>query len=391
MIRVLLVLLLTHLTVALTASIPATAQTARPQIEETLQDTLQNEVQRQGVIKRVLNYFANSNKKHDKKFNMSIIGGPHYSNESSFAIGFGAEGIYRAAADTALRYSTATLTSNVSVLGCVEMRLRNNLFFDRNKWRSYANLRLALLPRYIWGFGFDNAEEADNKSEYTLNFIRFNVNLLRELADNLYIGPTLSYEFNMGRKFESSRFWEIDRISRSYGIGVTMEFDSRDLPTNATKGVLINISQTNYTGFDTKPYFRTVLIADWFKRLGPSTVLATDFYAMLNYGTVPWQMYAQMGGSHRMRGYYEGRYTDNNMITFQAELRQKIYRRIGMTAWVGAGNVYGDNNSFCWRHTLPNWGVGFRWEFMKNVNIRLDYGMGKRMQSGFNFGLEEAF
>ena len=36
-------------------------------------------------------------------------------------------------------------------------------------------------------------------------------------------------------------------------------------------------------------------------------------------------------------------------------------------------------------------GVGYRWEFKKNVNVRLDYGFGKSGQSGFLFNINEAF
>lgn len=40
---------------------------------------------------------------------------------------------------------------------------------------------------------------------------------------------------------------------------------------------------------------------------------------------------------------------------------------------------------------LPNFGVGYRWEFKKDVNVRLDYGFGKSGQSGFIFNINEAF
>ena len=36
-------------------------------------------------------------------------------------------------------------------------------------------------------------------------------------------------------------------------------------------------------------------------------------------------------------------------------------------------------------------GIGYRWEFKKNVNVRLDYGFGKNGQSGFIFNINEAF
>ena len=39
---------------------------------------------------------------------------------------------------------------------------------------------------------------------------------------------------------------------------------------------------------------------------------------------------------------------------------------------------------------LPNAGIGYRWEFKKGVNVRLDVGFG-RGEKSFNFSLNEAF
>ena len=43
-----------------------------------------------------------------------------------------------------------------------------------------------------------------------------------------------------------------------------------------------------------------------------------------------------------------------------------------------------------WREVLPNYGIGYRWEFKKKVNVRLDLGFG-RHQMGFIFNINEAF
>ena len=42
------------------------------------------------------------------------------------------------------------------------------------------------------------------------------------------------------------------------------------------------------------------------------------------------------------------------------------------------------------RQTLPNGGIGYRWEFKKGINVRLDYGLSKN-GGGFIFSLNEAF
>ena len=92
-----------------------------------------------------------------------------------------------------------------------------------------------------------------------------------------------------------------------------------------------------------------------------------------------------------MRGYYEGRYRDKNKIETQIELRQHIWRRNGIVLWAGAGTVFPKFSKMRINHVLPNYGLGYRWEFKKNVNVRLDYGLGKAGQSGFIFNINEAF
>jgi len=40
---------------------------------------------------------------------------------------------------------------------------------------------------------------------------------------------------------------------------------------------------------------------------------------------------------------------------------------------------------------MPNYGLGYRWEFKKGVNVRLDMGFGKWHEKGVNFSINEAF
>ena len=70
--------------------------------------------------------------------------------------------------------------------------------------------------------------------------------------------------------------------------------------------------------------------------------------------------------------------------------RQHVWRRNGVVAWVGAGTVFSKFGDLRWREVLPNYGIGYRWEFKKKVNVRLDLGFG-RHQMGFIFNINEAF
>lgn len=91
-----------------------------------------------------------------------------------------------------------------------------------------------------------------------------------------------------------------------------------------------------------------------------------------------------------MRGYWEGRYRDKMEADATVELRQHVWRRNGFVVWGGMGNVFRKISCLELRHTLPNFGLGYRWEFKKGVNVRLDVGFGRNGR-GINFSLNEAF
>jgi len=98
----------------------------------------------------------------------------------------------------------------------------------------------------------------------------------------------------------------------------------------------------------------------------------------------------ELGGSIRMRGYYSGRYIDNDIASAQIELRQHIVRRLGCAAWIGAGSVFPTINEFDAANILPNYGLGLHFEIKHNENARVDFGFGKET-CGFVFGLSTAF
>ncbi len=97
-----------------------------------------------------------------------------------------------------------------------------------------------------------------------------------------------------------------------------------------------------------------------------------------------------LGSDERMRGYYQGRYRDKNVVSSQLEYRRQLTWRHGVVAWVGAGTMGPSIDSLNDGRWLPSAGVGYRFEFKPRVNIRLDYGIGKG-SSGFYFQVGEAF
>ena len=65
--------------------------------EDTTTQHKDSTVQKRTFFKRFLDYFNDANKdKNHKKFDFSIIGGPHYSTDTKLGLGLVAAGLYRA-------------------------------------------------------------------------------------------------------------------------------------------------------------------------------------------------------------------------------------------------------------------------------------------------------
>jgi hypothetical protein len=94
-----------------------------------------------------------------------------------------------------------------------------------------------------------------------------------------------------------------------------------------------------------------------------------------------------------MRGYYEGRYQDKNLIAFQTELRTPVYKRWGAVIFTGVGKVSAHlPELFDFQELKPSLGIGLRFAINKkeNLNLRVDAGFGKHSQ-GTYINLAEAF
>lgn len=359
----------------------------------TKQDTL---TKKKSLLTRFLDYFndANKNKEH-KKFDFSIIGGPHYSTDTKLGIGLVAAGLYRANAnDTLLPPSNVSLFGDVSTVGFYMLGIRGTHIFPQDKYRADYTIYFYSFPCKFWGMGYDMGDDDSNKSDMKRWQARFKASFLFHLGDNLYLGPMVSYDYVIGRRIERPELLNgMDQHTWNIGAGFSAVYDTRDVLTYPHRGFYINLSQCFRPRFMGNDYAfsTTELQVDAYQRVWKGAILAEDFRTMLNFGNPSWGMMALLGNSNSMRGYYEGRYRDKHKMEAQVELRQHVWKRNSLTTWVGAGTVFHKFSEMRSRHILPNFGIGYRWEFKKNVNVRLDYGFGKAGQTGFLFSINEAF
>lgn len=351
---------------------------------------------RKSWMTRFLDYFndANKNKEH-KRFDFSIIGGPHYASDTKFGLGMVAAGLYRSDPnDTLLPPSNVSLFGDVSTVGFYMLGVRGNHIAPRGRYRIDYRLYFYSFPSDFWGIGYEMGDNDDNKSDMKRWQAQAEAAFLFRVADNFYVGPMASYDYVIGKHIERPELLNgMDHHTWNVGAGVSLVYDNRDNLTNPHRGIYLNLKQMFRPRFMGNDYaFSTTKFRfDCYQQLGEGTVLAEDFGANFNFGNPSWGMMANLGGTSSMRGYYEGRYRDKHSLEATVELRQHVWKRNSIVVWAGAGTVFPKFSELRSNRILPNVGVGYRWEFKKNVNVRLDYGFGKSGQSGFLFNINEAF
>lgn len=373
-------------------------------------------VRRRNIFRRIIDYYAAANvdRTYDKRIDFNFILGPSYSQEMSFTIGALASGLYRLD-----RRDSITPPSNLSIFSTVGVKgfwavgvFGNNLFRgQRNRINYETSFRS--MPAYYWGRGYDMAMDDNNGRPYTEKRFAFTGNYLHRVFENAYIGVAVDALYSNGKQKKTFTYDDPETgepVTGSFlqtlaaegesaknaavGIGAVIEYDSRDFIPNPQKGIYIGIKELVRPGFLNNHHvtmLQTTASFNAYKRIWRDCTLAYDLTGDFNSENTPWCMIARMGGSKRMRGYYQGRFTDYCMITTQLELRQRIWHRIGCVVWAGAGNIFPNFREYRWEHTLPNYGVGVRWEFKRRVNIRIDYGFGKGENNNILFNIDEAF
>lgn len=375
----------------LAATISAQEEKITKEAEEITDSVV---VKKDNVIQKVIRYFDDTNKvKEEKKFDISFIGGPHYSNETKLGLGLLASGLYRVdRTDKTLQPSDVSIYGDITTSGFYKIGIYGNTIFPEDKYRINADVSFSSFPSKFWGVGYD-AGKNDDYSKYINKEIKVHADFLARVADNLYIGAGGRFRNIQGNKFKREGWGEgLKPTVTAAGLAAIASYDSRDFILNPSKGGYVKFEYNFLPEFlgSTKTTHRYEFDARYFKSVWKGGILAMNLGGIFTQGDVPWSMLAQMGGSVRMRGYFEGRYRDKNFVQTQVELRQHVYRRSGVVLWVGAGNVFPRFDDFKFKQTLPNVGVGYRWEFKKRVNVRLDYGIG-RDDSGFYFSMNEAF
>jgi hypothetical protein len=338
---------------------------------------------------------GNVDRTYEKPFDVTFALAPTYSREGGFGIGGSVTGLYRLnRSDSTMAPSNVTVGLNASLKGFFSVVGSGVNYFADGRTRLVYNAKFSRKVLDFWGITFD-ACDVNPTSEYIRTQFSVDADYNYRLGGCFYFGAVLHLNYTFADKILAQTY--LDGQASTYylsGVGASFQIDTRDNPTRPERGVFLLLRETIFPhilGTDNKTICSTLFTLCGYQSLWRGGVLAEDFYARFSSEGVPWVLREKLGGVlGRMRGYYAGRYIDANQVTAQIELRQHIASRFGCVAWVGAGTVFPSLRQINVKNILPNYGVGIRVEFKHNVNLRIDFGLGKNT-AGFSFGFGEAF
>ncbi|MFD0763504.1 polymerase [Mucilaginibacter lutimaris] len=297
-------------------------------------------------------------------------------------------------------FAYATLTTK----GQSRLNLSSSYWAPNNNYHFTGAVGYINFPFDFYGIGNNTAKaDADRLGQKR---VRVTFTGEKKIGNNIYVGLVAGgYDYRFQDQQPGGIFTTNPAIEDKNGgtilyYGPSFIFDSRNNNTYTTSGTTVtsylNImngvrSNSGYSGG-----FLNIELTH-FIALSKKFVLGFDVQSQnLTGSQSPFYLLPTLGSDEMMRGYYNGRFRDRNLLAGQTELRYRMSERFGIVGFIGGGEVF--HKDFKFDELKPNYGGGLRYFFdvQKGLSVRVDYGVGEKRpgesrQSGVYVGLGEAF
>ena len=270
-------------------------------------------------------------------------------------------------------------------------------FFRHGTYRLKAWFRYMDFPTRFYGIGHDapaSAEEAYTPLTRSANFI-----FTRRVYEELSLGVLLDFNDTRILRTEAGGLLDSGMVlgaegSRILGLGAIASWDSREHHFNPRAGSLLEFTTLRYRELETDAYrfWRSGLDVRRYLPITDADVLSLHGLLQTVRGEAPFTALPQLGGKFVMRGFFEGRYRDENLLVLQAEYRLQLYERWGAAIFLSAGDVSDSLRSFSLGDFRLAGGLGLRYAYnvKERINLRLDVAVTEE-SSGVYFSVGEAF
>lgn len=338
--------------------------------------------------------------KQSDKANSRIISSPflYYTPETNLAFGLAGSYLFREA--DSLPENRPSVISPLFIYTLnkqFKAQISSDIYLQKGNYVLKTEIKLEKFPDKYFGIG-NNTREA-NREDYTSQNFGISLSLLREFGRNLKAGLRYSFATWTIKEWGSLGPSAGESIPGNRGgivAGPTflLNLDNRDNIFYPGRGEFFEMGYTFFdhtVGSDFNFHLFQLNLRKYIP-LFSSHVIALQSLLQLEWGNVPFYCLSQLGGQNLMRGYYQGRFRDKDLIALQAEYRLPIVWKIGGVAFASIGQVADRLEHFAagqFRYTM---GAGLRYLFDKKekIQIRADVGFG-RDSTGFYLSIFEAF
>ncbi len=324
-----------------------------------------------------------------------------YSPETGVEPGASALWLFRARGDSTNRLSEVQTFAFFTFKAQFGLWIDNAIYGDKDKWFFLGRTRIQRFPLLYYGIG--NNTSGDHPAVVDANYILLRQRVLRKIKPNLFLGPEVDFQHLFGVAFNQPEGGPAHTLpigssgTTNLGVGAALVYDDRHNVLNVRKGWFGEIGYLGYTPSLGSDYrFSSVNVeVRAFHPIARNNVLAWQVLGNFMQGDIPFNQLALMGGEMMMRGYYQGRYRDKNMLAAQVEYRLLPFtfsKRLGATLFAGTATVAPTVSAFRLDRVQFAGGAGLRYLLFKkkDIYIRLDMGLTKE-GPGFYFFTGEAF
>lgn len=302
-------------------------------------------------------------------------------------------------------HDTLTRISSIQALALFTQREQNiqaidaTIYFPKEKYVFYLQSSHSYFPDKYWGIG-PNTKENFEQYKYQQLYVRAHVK--RKIRKKIFAGLLYEYQKIYNVRYGDGGLYDTTATigKNGYhvsGFGGSIGYDTRNSTFWPTKGVFLQTLITFFNSGLGSDYnnLKTIIDFRFFKKVFKDHVVAGQIYSHSNRGDAAIRELALIGGLGNLRGFYQGRFRDNAMLTAIAEYRAPIYGRLAVCAFIGGGNVYSEFSELknIYKNFKYSWGGGIRFAVLKKekLNLRLDYGYYDKYNHGVYFTIGECF
>ncbi|MGQ9801039.1 MAG: BamA/TamA family outer membrane protein [Candidatus Saccharicenans sp.] len=320
------------------------------------------------------------------RLGVTILPVVYYTPETKIAFGLGSLLTYRfGLLFKQARPSTLFIGAIYTQMKQFTLQLKPELYLKKDSFLLTGNFLAERFPTKLWGIGPDTDDALEEV--YTPQRFLMEVGVQKKFFRGVPVYLGLKYHLESTRivSTEPGKLLDQDLVTGSdggllSGPGMVISLDNRNNIFYPMAGFFLQANilwNDRFFGSDFD-FFNIQLDLRHYYQVSDNQVLAIQALAETNSGQVPFYKLARLGGDSLLRGFYQGRFRDMNLVAFQAEYRFPVWKRLGAVVFGAIGCLGNRFRDISWDGLKYAAGFGLRFKIIpkENANLRVDFAFG---------------